>query len=93
MGSLHKNIQLMGEFLRAPFLVLHFFCYTLMTFLMMLPVIVIYPYDTTLYSKCDLASDLWQQLELAAELESDLQDTMWKEATSSLLISMQEKLS
>ena len=31
--------------------------------------------DTTLYSKCDQASDLWQQLELASELESDLQDT------------------
>ena len=28
--------------------------------------------DTTLYSKCDQASDLWQQLELASELESDL---------------------
>ena len=26
--------------------------------------------DTTLYSKCDQASDLWQQLELASELES-----------------------
>ena len=32
--------------------------------------------DTTLYSKRDQASDLWQQLELAAELESDLQDTV-----------------
>ena len=31
--------------------------------------------DTTLYSKCDQASDLWQQLELASELESDLRDT------------------
>ena len=31
--------------------------------------------DTTLYSKCDQASDLWQQLELASEFESDLQDT------------------
>ena len=31
--------------------------------------------DTTLYSKCDQASDLWQQLELASELESDLWDT------------------
>ena len=31
--------------------------------------------DTTLYSNCDQASDLWQQLELASELESDLQDT------------------
>ena len=30
--------------------------------------------DTTLYSKCDRASDLWEQLELASELESDLRD-------------------
>ena len=32
--------------------------------------------DTILYSKCDQASDMWQQLELASELESDLQDTV-----------------
>ena len=32
--------------------------------------------DTTLYSKCDQASDLWQQLELASEIESDLRDTV-----------------
>ena len=32
--------------------------------------------DTTLYSKCDRASDLWQQLEWASELESDLRDTV-----------------
>ena len=38
--------------------------------------IAIYADDTTLYSKCDQASDLWQQLELASELESDLQDTV-----------------
>ena len=38
--------------------------------------IAIYTDDTTLYSKCDQASDLWQQLELASELESDLQDTV-----------------
>ena len=38
--------------------------------------IAIYADDTTLYSKCDQASDRWQQLELAVELESDLQDTM-----------------
>ena len=31
--------------------------------------------DTTLYSKCDQLSDLWQ-LELASELESDLRDTV-----------------
>ena len=35
----------------------------------------IYADDTTLYSKCDQASDLWQQPELASELESDLRDT------------------
>ena len=38
--------------------------------------IAIYTDDPTLYSKCDQASDLWQQLELAAELECDLQDTV-----------------
>ena len=36
----------------------------------------IYADDTTLCSKCDQASDLWQQLELASELESDLRDIM-----------------
>ena len=35
-----------------------------------------YADDTTLYSKCDQASDLWQQLEFVSELESDLQDTV-----------------
>ena len=34
--------------------------------------IAIYADDTTLYSKCDQASDLWQQLESASELEYDL---------------------
>ena len=38
--------------------------------------IAIYADDTTLCSKCDQASGLWQQLELASELESDLQDTV-----------------
>ena len=36
-----------------------------------------FPDDTTLHSKCDQASsDLWQQLELASEVESDLEDTL-----------------
>ena len=39
--------------------------------------IAIYVDDTTLYSKCDEASDLWQQVELASELESDLQRTVY----------------
>ena len=38
--------------------------------------IAIFADDTTLYSKCDKLFDLWQQLESAPELESDLQDTV-----------------
>ena len=38
--------------------------------------IAIYADNTTLYSKCDQASDLQQQLELASELESDLRYTV-----------------
>ena len=38
--------------------------------------IAIYADDTFLYSKCDQASDLWQQLVLTFELESDLQNTV-----------------
>ena len=38
--------------------------------------IAIYTDDTLLYSKCDQASDLLQQLELASELETDLRDTV-----------------
>ena len=38
--------------------------------------IAIYADDTTLHSKCDWVFDLWQQLELASELESDLRETV-----------------
>ena len=34
--------------------------------------IAIYADNTTFYFKCDQASDLWQQLELVSEIESDL---------------------
>ena len=36
----------------------------------------IYADDTTLYSKCDQASDLLQQLELASELDL-IKETLW----------------
>ena len=36
----------------------------------------VYPDDTTLYSACDQASDLWQQHELASKLESDIRGTV-----------------
>ena len=38
--------------------------------------IALYADDATFYSTCDQASDLWQQLELALELESNLGDTV-----------------
>ena len=41
MESYYKIIWEMLEFLRAPFLVLHFSYYTMMTFLMMLSVILL----------------------------------------------------
>ena len=55
MESLHKNIQLMLEFLKAPFLVLHFPDDVISN-------IAIYADDTNLYSKCHQKSDLWQHL-------------------------------
>ena len=39
--------------------------------------ITIYADDTALFSKFDQASDLWQQLELASELESDLRVALY----------------
>ena len=41
MESLHKIIQLMLEFLKVPFLVLHFSYYTVMTFRTMFSVILL----------------------------------------------------
>ena len=72
MGSLHKNIQLMLELLKASFLVLNFSYYTLMTFLILSAILIsMLCWWCFLYSK----SDLFQQLELVSELESDVQDT------------------
>ena len=65
MGSLHKNIQLMLQFLLYINDLSDVNCN-----------IVVYADDTTHYSKCDQASDMWQQLELASELESNLGDTV-----------------
>ena len=70
LGSLHKNIQLLypvpqGSILGRTLFLLYinylpddFICK-----------IAICTDDATLYSKCGQASDLWQQLELASELE------------------------
>ena len=58
MESLHKNIQLMLEFLKAQLLVLKFSYYTLMSFLMLS--VTLLSMLMILLSKCDHASDLWQ---------------------------------
>ena len=71
MGSLH--IQLMLEFLKPPFLVLHFTYSTFMTFLMVLSVILLSVLMILLSTQCVIRHLIWQQLELASELESDLQ--------------------
>ena len=70
MESLHKNIhaRVPQSSILGP---------TLFLLYIIFPddvvcVIAIYDDDNTLYSKCDQTSDLWQQLELASELESDL---------------------
>ena len=56
---------------------LTFSYFTLTTSLMMLSVILLsILMDTTIFSKCDQASDLWQQFKLVSELESNLQDTV-----------------
>ena len=53
--------------------------------------IAIYADDTTIFSKCEQASDLQQQLELASQLESDLEKLL-AGARSGLLISIWEKV-
>ena len=82
----------MLEFLKGPFLVMH------LSYINDNPSdmrnIAIYADDTTLYSKCDQASYLRQQLELASDLSLNLTyKTLWTGAGSSLLVSMLEKLS
>ena len=60
----HKNIQLMLEFLKHPFLVLHISSCILVTFLLMLSVILLSVLMIPLSILTVQASDLWQQLEL-----------------------------
>ena len=43
---------------------------------MILSVILLYMLIIRVYSKCDQASNLWQQVEQASEFESDIQDTV-----------------
>ena len=76
MGSLLKNIQLILEFFQGSILGSTLF----LLYINDLPDVIcntaIYADDTALYSNCDQIPDLWQQLELASELESGLQHTV-----------------
>ena len=68
MGSFHKNILLMSEFLKAPFLVLHFSYYTLMTFLVLsiiLPSMLMILFTLSVMRSLEVS-----------ELESNLVDTV-----------------
>ena len=88
MESLHKNIQLMWEFLKAPLLVLHFSYYTLMTFLTMLSVIllcilVILLSILSVIRHLICGNNFYWLLNLNL-----IYETLWNEVRSGLLISM-----
>ena len=91
--SLYKNIQLMLEFLKAPFFVLHFSYYTLMTFLTMLPVILL-SMLMILLSILSVIRHLICGSNLNWLLKLNLiYETLWTGIRSGLLISMLEKFS
>ena len=93
MGSLHKNIQLMLEFLKGPFLVLHFSYYTLMTFLIMLSVIIAIYMLMILLSTLNVIRHLICGNNLNWLLNLNLiYETLWRGVGSGLLTSMLEKL-
>ena len=91
MGSLHKNIQLMPEFLKAPFMVLHLPFYTLMTFLMilfmiLLSLLILLPILSVIrHLICGNNKNWLMNLNLIYEI-------LWTWPGSGLLISMLEKL-
>ena len=92
MGSLLKNIQLMLEFLKALFLVIHFSYYTLIAFLMILSPILL----SMLMILLSTPSVNWHlicgnNLNWLLNL-SLVYETLWTGATSGLLISMLEKI-
>ena len=92
MRNLHNNIQLMLEFLKGPFLVLHFSYYTLMTFLMMLSVILL-SMLMILLSILSVIRHLICGNNLNWLLNLNLiYETLWTGAGSDLLISMLERL-
>ena len=91
VASLHKNIQLMLESVRAPFYVLHFSYYTSVTFLMMLSMILISIW--WYYSILSVIRHLIFGNSLNWLLNLKLiYETQWTGTRSGLLISMLGKL-
>ena len=90
--SRHKAIQLMLDFLKAPFLILHFSYYTLMTFLMTLSVIL----RSMLMIQLSILSVIRYLIcgnNLNRLLNLNLiYETLWTGSRSGLLISMLGKL-
>ena len=91
-GSLHKNIQLMLEFLKNLFLVLHFPYYTLMAFLIMLSeillsmlIILLSTLNVIRHLICDNNYNWLVNLNL-------IFGTLWTGAGNGLLISLLKKL-
>ena len=74
MGILHKNIQLNAGVRQVSILGPTLFLLYINDLHDVICDIAIYADDTTLYCKCNQASDLWHQPELASELESDLRE-------------------
>ena len=93
MESLHKNIQLMLDFLKGPFLVLHFSYYTLMTFLTMLSVTLL-SMPMILLSILIVIRHLICGINLSWPLNlNQIYETLWTRVRSDLLISFLGKLS
>ena len=92
MGSLDKNIQSMLEFLKAPFLVLHFSYYTLVASLLILSVILL-SMLMILLSIVSVIRHLISGNNLNWHLNLCLIcETLWTEARNFPLISMLGKL-
>ena len=93
MGSLHKNSQVMLEFFKGSFLVLHFSYYTIMTFLMILSVILMMSMLMILLATLNVISYLTCGNNSNWRLNLNLTyETLWTGVGSGLLISVVEKL-
>ena len=92
MESLHKNNQLKLKFLKAPFLVLRFFHYTLMTFLIMGSVILLTMLMILLCTLSMIRHMICGNNQRWLLNLNLIYERLWTGAGSGLLISMLEKV-